>query len=70
MFGNLCRLSKRNNLLYKIFLRGKDRIEKEMDILWIIKRIRKIKNLSKEMSSDAKLQSKYLLINDSDSDID
>lgn len=41
-----------------------------MDILWIIKRIRKIKNLSKEMTSDAKLQSKYLLIDDSDSDIE
>ena len=47
IFGSLCRLNKNDSLIYKIFKRGKDRIEKEMDILWIIKRIRKIKILSK-----------------------
>ncbi len=55
--------------MYKIYEKGKDRIEKEMDILWIIKRIRKIKLLSNQLSSDQKSKSKYLIINDSDSDI-
>ena len=40
-----------------------------MDILWIIKRIRKIKLMSNHLSSDQKLKSKYLIIDDSDSDI-
>ncbi len=41
-----------------------------MDFLWIIQRIRKIKVLSQQMSTDSKYQSKYLLINDSDSEIE
>jgi hypothetical protein len=43
IFGNICKSIKKESLLYKIYEKGKDRIEKEMDILWIIKRIRKIK---------------------------
>ncbi len=69
IFGNICKSIKKDSLLYKIYEKGKDRIEKEMDILWIIKRIRKIKLLSNQLSSDQKLKSKYLIINDSDSDI-
>ena len=69
IFSNICKLKKNGNLLYKMYEKGKDRIEKEMDILWIIKRIRKIKLLSYQLSSDQKLKSKYLIINDSDSDI-
>ena len=69
IFGNICRSIKKESLLYKIYEKGKDRIEKEMDILWIIKRIRKIKLLSNKVSSDQKLKSKYFIINDSDSDI-
>ena len=69
IFGNICKSIKKESLLYKIYEKGKDRIEKEMDILWIIKRIRKIKLLSNQLSSDQKLKSKYLIINDSDSDI-
>ena len=69
IFGNICKSIKKERLLYKIYEKGKDRIEKEMDILWIIKRIRKIKLLSNQLSSDQKSKSKYLIINDSDSDI-
>ena len=69
IFGNICKPIKKDSLLYKIYEKGKDRIEKEMDILWIIKRIRKIKLLSNQLSSDQKLKSKYLIIDDSDSDI-
>ena len=69
IFGNICKSIKKESLLYKIYEKGKDRIEKEMDILWIIKRIRKIKLLSNQLSSDQKLKSKYLIIDDSDSDI-
>ena len=69
IFGNICKPIKKDSLLYKIYEKGKDRIEKEMDILWIIKRIRKIKFLSNQLSSDQKLKSKYLIIDDSDSDI-
>jgi len=43
IFGNICKSIKKDSLLYKIYEKGKDRIEKEMDILWVIKRIRKIK---------------------------
>jgi hypothetical protein len=52
IFGNLCHSIKNESLLYKIFEKGKNRIEKEMDILWMIKRIRKIKILSKHLSID------------------
>jgi len=52
IFGNLCHSFKQDSMLYKIFEKGKDRIEKEMDIIWMIKRIRKIKILSKQLSSD------------------
>jgi len=69
IFGNICKSIKKESLLYKIYEKGKDRIEKEMDILWIIKRIRKIKLLSNQLRSDQKLKSKYLIIDDSDSDI-
>ena len=34
MFG--CKFIKKDSDIYKIFERGKDRIDKEMDILWII----------------------------------
>jgi hypothetical protein len=52
IFRNICNLKKNGNLLYKMYEKGKDRIEKEMDILWIIKRIRKIKLLSNQLSTD------------------
>lgn len=52
IFSNICKLKKNGNLLYKMYEKGKDRIDKEMDILWIIKRIRKIKLLSNQLSTD------------------
>ena len=36
IFGNFCHSIKNESLLYEIFEKGKERIEKEMDILWII----------------------------------
>jgi len=36
IFGNLCNSIKNESLLYEIFEKGKERIEKVMDILWII----------------------------------
>ena len=67
MFG--CQFIKKERVLYKIFERGRDRIDKEMDILWIIQRLRKLKILSNLMNQDMKFKSKFLLINDSNSDI-